>query len=276
MDIRKLILVVILIIYKYRSNADHITYKGKIYKYQSFAHLDIEKRGMYVYCAGAYIDIYWILTAAHCLLISNEMDVGDHNRVTAYMGVVNYRIRTWERQERKSVKLIVHPEYNTATIENRTLYDIGMIKLDRAFVDSNSVKVGRIPPIFPKRHYFTALSYYFKEAEPANCGTNLTLIICKHFNFETIDGAPMYADGNKTVVGIVSGNLPEQYIMNVVHFRNWIEGIVERKLRAFPGKSSSRRISLLGNNIPKPCRTCNFSIFIYNFFILLVMNLVYR
>ncbi|KAK9681031.1 Trypsin [Popillia japonica] len=190
MDIRKLILVVILIIYKYRSNADHITYKG------------------------AYIDIYWILTAAHCLLISNEMDVGDHNRVTAYMGVVNYRIRTWERQERKSVKLIVHPEYNTATIENRTLYDIGMIKLDRAFVDSNSVKVGRIPPIFPKRHYFTALSYYFKEAEPANCGTNLTLIICKHFNFETIDGAPMYADGNKTVVGIVSGNLVSE--LNIV------------------------------------------------------------
>ncbi|GJQ81328.1 hypothetical protein Trydic_g20540 [Trypoxylus dichotomus] len=252
----------------------------KLVEFASFAHLDIEVYGMYTYCAGSYIDSYWIVTTAHCLDLNKRgpTKLGEQDRIMVIMGIAIHYESNPGRQWRKSVKLVVHPKYYTEKQEEKSLkdtdrkqYDIGMIKLDRAFEITEKVAVGLIPLFIPENTHFSVLNYLFDEMELTDCVVSLTLIVCKYDDFEKIDGAPIYLSENKQIVGIVGGNNPGEYNVNVINYRDWIQNVTTRKLPVYKpklGESLVRRFT--GTSVNKCCTTLNrFYVTFYSFFLIL-------
>ncbi|XP_052902032.1 uncharacterized protein LOC128309635 [Anopheles moucheti] len=74
-------------------------------------------------CGGTIVDQNTILTAAHCLMTSNEIIARE--RLVVQVGRNRLRVDSNRAQEHEAFQLIVHPQYNVNSIQ----HDIALIKL---------------------------------------------------------------------------------------------------------------------------------------------------
>ncbi|XP_043824308.1 cationic trypsin-3 [Dromiciops gliroides] len=85
----------------------------------------------YHFCGGALINEQWVVSAAHCYKSRIQVRLGEHN------------IEVLEGNEQfiSSAKVIRHPKYNSATIDN----DIMLIKLNKPATLSSRVSTISLP-----------------------------------------------------------------------------------------------------------------------------------
>ncbi|KAM4636461.1 trypsin-like [Discoglossus pictus] len=85
----------------------------------------------YHFCGGSLINNLWVVSAAHCYKSSVQVRLGEHN-----IGVSE-----GTEQFISSSRVIRHPNYNSATIDN----DIMLIKLSSAATLNSYVKAVALP-----------------------------------------------------------------------------------------------------------------------------------
>ena len=94
------------------------------------------------FCGGSIIGAEWILTAAHCVVPTGPLRAGGSERLTILSGTAQLsQVGSSQGLQSAVRNIIVHPEYNSATLEN----DIALVRLQTPLVMSSTQQAIAIP-----------------------------------------------------------------------------------------------------------------------------------
>ncbi|GJQ72553.1 hypothetical protein Trydic_g1224 [Trypoxylus dichotomus] len=199
---------------------------GKIEHYPSFAELLAYLPGnRMMQCGSTYIHPQWLVTAGHCLDwnfgTGKIPAVGNKTRINVYMGADAVDKL---KHKRHSIRLIIHHNHiNFFKTVNGTYYDIGLLKVNKPFYLSATIKISTVAKTVSLNAVVEAIGFgetirdktslLLQVVELKITQIDKTVLISSNSegkNFCNGDsGGPLYLKSTKELVGIISTTYKE-------------------------------------------------------------------
>lgn len=94
------------------------------------------------FCGGSIVALKFILTAAHCMFIGENMEFQiPATSITVVAGNILLKGSTITTQERIVQRIIIHKKFNKYTLQN----DITLLQLEKPLIENEAIQVAKMP-----------------------------------------------------------------------------------------------------------------------------------